>query len=800
MFFTYFKTAFRTFAHHKQYVVLNVMGLSVGLCAAMLIALFAAFELSVDNAHPHAAHTYRLHVDVNVVGLEEIPLSTVHVAQTLVTRGDVEDVFYLTDVVDQALMSAHIRIGDNRLTLRNVYGASSNITDFVALDILYGDIKKALTEPDLMALSASEAKRLFGRENAVGGRLTSAGRDFTIAAVFQDIQENSHFLFHSLIGLDYVTHNEIASYIYVRVAELANLTAIEQHLSKTLIDYYGLKNSKLAYHLVPLDNVYFKAHSPFEQKPGGSWLLVILSLILSGLLVIIALANYTNMSTAQLLYRTKEVAVRKVLGAQKRQLITQFLCETICIVAMSMLLAMCMVELTLPIFGEFTQRPLALQFTLVRGLWILCIVVGLGVIAGIYPALLVVNAPQRLLLSGALRSGRSAILIRKILLTFQAAMAMGLIICTVFCLQQLSLLQSLHTGYQVDGRVVVHGLNSDKMMEKEHAILAQIRQLSGVEQATTTDSDLTRSIMGEYYFRWPNGYEETGLPPTIGTGFHPVQTFGLALLAGRDFTPTHQSDWLHEREDEGVTTKSMAILVTEQMANRAGYQDLDAVVGLTVTGLYSNTNATIVGVVADIKIGSAKDAWVPLSFSCGYSSQASVDLVIRTRQVNLPVLYHELSTLLNAFDLASEPQYSLMKADYQSNYRVEQDMIVLTSRFAILAVILSCIGVYGLTSYAAMRRQKEMAMRKVLGASRLNVVNLLAKEFLAVMAIATLFAWPISYFIINDWLGEFNERIEQSGWVYLMASGVVALITWLTVLLLGLKVANTRPSSILRDE
>jgi len=798
----YFKTAFRVFGQYKQYVFINVLGLSIGLAAAILVALFAQYELSFDKKHLDSENVYRLHVNVNVSGLEEIPLTLVNIAQTLKKRSDIEDIFYLTDVIDEALMSDQVKINDQKFTLRNVYGASSNITQLIDFKVLHGNLHTALSQPNKIALSASEARRLFGKTKVIGELIQNYNQALVVAAVFNDLPDNSHFLFHSLVTLDLIKHNEITSFIYAKTIKYADLREIEKGLANTLISHYGLKNSKLIYHLVAMKDIYFNAHSPFEFKPGGSSFLVSLSIILSLLLVCIASANYINMSIAQLMYRSKEIAVRKTLGASKPQLISQFLIEAMFMVSLSALFAMCWVELLLPSFSEFAQRPLRLVMNIETAAFFLSLVIILGFIAGAYPAFLVTRASLRNLLIGELKSGRSANTIRKWLLIFQSAMAIALISCTLICLQQLAFLQTLKMGYQSKGRVIVHNLNSTVMMQKEHAILEQIRKLSGVNQVTTSDTDLTDSIMGAFVFRWPNGYEEQGLPPTIGTGFYAVESFGLELLAGRDFLPKYQSDWLHSLDDEPTTDspQAMSIIVTEQMVKRAGYQNLNDVIGSQVTGNYRNITATIVGVVADIKIGSAKDTWVPLSFSCGYSSQSSVDLVINSPLDNLPKLYQDISILLDKFDLTNEPTFSLMHGDYQKNYNVEKNLSMLISRFALLAITLTCVGLFGLASFSALRRQKEVAMRKVLGATRISIANLLAKEFLNVVLLAMFIALPVSFLIMDQWLSGFNERIEQSWWVYVVATGSIATITWLSVASIAFKAASTRPSLILRDE
>jgi putative ABC transport system permease protein len=709
-------------------------------------------------------------------------------------------------VVDSGLLSEHIKIADQAFKLNNLYGTAKNIRDFVNISVILGDLEAALSAPQQIALSRSEAERLFGSaEGALEQTILIEAKRFTVKAIFEDLTDNSHFLFHALVPIDFAEHSDISSYIYLKTLHNADLKAIEKQLADRLIEKYQLKNSQLEYRLVPMREVYFKAHSPFELKAGGSAFLVALSVALSVLLLAIAAANYINIAVSQLLYRSKEIAMRKTLGASKRQLIAQFLLEALLMVACATVLALCWVEMLLPSFSDFANRPLQLVWDWPQLFAVLTVMFLLAFISGAYPAYCVARAPLKSLLTGQLQTGQ---IVRKGLLVFQAAMAMTLIVCTLVSLQQLTFLQSLSVGYDATDRIVIHDLSSRQLMEKEHAILNEIRALPGVTQVTTTDTDLTDSILESFYFRWPNGYEESELPPTIGTGFHAVETLGLTLLAGRDFLPEFQSDWLHyvnvnetagEQSGEEAP-QAMAILVTEQMAKRAGYDNVSEVVGLQVQGLYRNINATIVGVVKDIKVGSAKDDWLPVSFSAGYSSQSTVRLVISTEQANFPQLLNQLRQLLKQFNLTADPQFSLMQQDLAKVYRVEQDLFVLIRNFSVLAILLSCLGLFGLAAFAAKRQQKQLAIRKVLGATRISLVNLLAREFLVIVLVAAVIALPFAYWLMDNWLQDFNDRIEQTIWVYGLAGLLVAAFTWLIVAALAFRAASARPSDILRYE
>ncbi|QWV04545.1 ABC transporter permease [Pseudoalteromonas shioyasakiensis] len=279
MLVSHITTAFRVFKRHKLYALLNVFGLSIGLAGALLVALFAEYELSFDKMQPDHQQVYRLHVDVNVPGLEEIPLTVVSIAQTVSSRSDVSDLLVLADVVDSDLLSAHINVAGQAFKLRNLYGTSANIRDFIHLEVMLGNLEQVLSVPNQIALSNSEATRLFGSASkAFRQTLLMGEQSVTVGAVFDDLPDNSHFLFHALVSVDFTIHNDISSYVYLKTQQGADLKDIEKLLASRLIEKYQLKNSQLEYRLVPMREVYFKAHSPFEFKPGGSAFLVKLEL------------------------------------------------------------------------------------------------------------------------------------------------------------------------------------------------------------------------------------------------------------------------------------------------------------------------------------------------------------------------------------------------------------------------------------------------------------------------------------------------------------------------------------------
>jgi len=275
----------------------------------------------------------------------------------------------------------------------------------------------------------------------------------------------------------------------------------------------------------------------------------------------------------------------------------------------------------------------------------------------------------------------------------------------------------------------------------------------------------------------------------------------LELLAGRDFSPQFSGDWYHRDEQNNRT---VSVLVSRRMVELAGYQDLKSVIGLTlIEPRYNNMRAKVVGVIENVKIGSARQQVLPMSFNLGFvaGTTTTSNLVIKaTTSADMAQLSKQVQKIINEELHLTDVKISLLSDDYANAHKNEHRALDMVTIFSLLAIFLTCLGTFGLASFATLRRQKEVAMRKVLGASRLSIVNLLAKEFLLLVLVSVALAYPITYWLVGDWLSNFNERINQAFWVYLVAAFTITGITWLTVASLVFKAASTRPSLILRDE
>jgi putative ABC transport system permease protein len=451
------------------------------------------------------------------------------------------------------------------------------------------------------------------------------------------------------------------------------------------------------------------------------------------------------------------------------------------------IIACTFVELSLPDFNALVDRELAIKYSSKFGVMILGGSILVGTLAGLYPAFFISSFSAKRVLSGDLQHGNMATLVRKGLLVLQAAISIALIITTVNMSLQLDHLKNQPLGYEKNQRLVISELPVGLVYSKDTLpLIDRLKNIEGVKQLTVMGFNITKSTLN--------------FIPVTGAGFNIVGGLGLTLLAGRDFSPEFASDW--NTQVYKPFKRDISAIVTESVAKQAGYNNIADIIGKTI----SNTNPKyasdmrVVGVVADVTVGSGQDAETKFMFLCGYPGSLLSEVILTIDSQKLPYIQQQIIKLMGEHANIFEPKISLLAENYKALFRSDERVSQLVYIFATLAIFLTMLGTFGLASFATLRRQKEVAMRKVLGASRLSIENLLAKEFLLLMVASVAISYPKTFWLVGDWLANFNERIEQEAWVYIAAALSITVLTWLTVASLAFKVASARPSLILRDE
>lgn len=795
----YFTTGVRAVLRHKTHLALNLLGLTTGLASALLILLYASYELGFDKMHPNAANTYRLEQFFNPVN-QRFPVSSPAMKDLL---HNYDDRIRVTRI-NTGAPALRLAESNQQLTLEWPQAVDSNITDFFQIETLAGDLAAALTQPNLIALSEQEAKRLFGNINVTGQQLQLGEQRFTVSAVYR-IPEQSHFQAGSLrrisdeVAAGRIAMNNVYSYLYLPADIDQN--ALLQQLTTQLNEqaYAGRHITELQ--LRALTDIHLHSSLAYEFKVNGSASTVNICLLLAALLLLIAAINFINMSTARAAMRAKEVGVRKALGASRGQLFVQFMLESVLIAACAGLLATVLVELVLPQFSLLVNRPLQLHYFGSFGLILLGSVLSVGILAGVYPAVFISAFDAKKVLSGDFQRGNTALLLRKGLLVLQGAITIGLLVSSAVLQQQLQLLQNQPTGYQRDARLLVSGIENEQIFwAGNQNLLQSLRQIEGVTAASIMDMQLTGTVSQAMNIQLPGQTEDNALPPIsqIAAGFDIVKTAGFTLLAGRDFSETYQSDWYQTHGDHATA----AVIITESLARKAGYNQLQDAIGQQwlLPGDNPVLQMKVVGVVADIQIGSALKQQEPLILICGRSPMTYGNILLNLQPEHAVSARSKVQQLLTDRLQRQDLQLSWLSDDYNAMYQNQQRQGKVIAIFAALAIALTCVGLFGLAAFSAEQRSREVAMRKVLGAGRFNLVNLLASEYIRLMAISAVLAIPATFWALDSWLAEFSVRISQNPLWYLLAAAATFAICWCTVATLAWQVAGRKPAMVLRQQ
>ncbi|WP_341502338.1 FtsX-like permease family protein [Gallaecimonas sp. GXIMD4217] len=791
----YLRTAVRALAKQKLHLGLNLFGLSVGLAATLLILLWARHETSYDSMHPGAEQSYRLTQTFIEMDMS-VPLGSP------LFKGDFERLPGVTGTTRLAWLFAPYNVVSRRgenYRLQDYYGSDRQLLDFFAIQPLAGSLEEALDRPGKLALSRSEAERLFGSENPIGQSLGWGEDNLVIAAVFEDLPANSHLTLSGFTaletlrskmgdGLDNAARN--FAYNFLRVSSPDQLPALERQITEYINGrvYNGQQIVRAG--LQPLLDIHLHSALVAEMKANGSIQSVWMALALAVFILLVASFNFINLATARSGLRAKEVGVRKSLGASRGQLIGQFLTESVLLTALATLLACVWTELSLPLFAAMMNVELSLDYLSEFGLLLPALVLVVGLLAGAYPAFYLSAFNPARVLSGDMNRGKSSIRMRKTLVWLQSAISIGLLICTYALYAQLQYLQNQPLGYDKEQLMMVSGLPA-KIYGQQDSLAVQLDGLDGIQgwtmigQSPTDTIDISSGVTS-------NG-TELDFVGELGAGFDLARTLELKLLAGRDFERRFQGDWFDANTGRG------AVIINREAALQFGYADPAAAIGQPwLAG--DDFQGHIVGVVENIKRGNGSDLAKPMFYALGYSRSTSAQLLIRFDNTEVPALVARAEAALKRVLPDQVFDVSFLDAQYQAlfdNQRRQQQLLL---SFSGLAILLTCVGLFGLAAFSCERRTREIAVRKVLGAERGGLVALISKEFLVLVLAGSLLAWPLSWWALDAWLGHFADRIALSPLWFPAATLAMLALAWLTVAALAFKAASTRPALALRYE
>jgi len=783
----YYKIALRNIKKDKGATFINVSGLAVGMACCIIIFLWVQNELSYDRFHANAKNIYRVIEELRYTDGKKLYYSTPPDFLGLGLKNE------FPEIVESARFRPGGRIlvqhGEKRFYEEGVAIADPSFLGMFSFKLIHGDLATALTDPASVILSIRSAEKYFGSENPLGKVLSFGNsEDFHVTGVMENVPQNSHLRFDFLVPfkegrrMGIPAKDVLLYYTYLQLDKSASLTETNAKIydSYKKFDSYSPVTIKLF--LQPLTDIHL--HSFFARDlPGhGDITYVRFFTIIAIFILFIACINFMNLATAQSGRRAKEVGVRKVLGCFRWDLVRQFYIESIVLCTIALVLALCMVIGVLPLFNQLFAKNLTLN---IAGNWqgffgIVGITLITALIAGSYPALLLSGFQPVKVLKSSFKSERSAVLLRRILVIFQFTISIALIIGSLIISRQLAFMRDKKLGYNKEHVIYVSIQN--ELAAKLNSIKQELLlhpDVSSVSAVSELPTSIERGTDANYW--QGKGEDDNILFRLMSVDFTAKDVFQFNMANGRFFSPDYQTDI-----SEGF--------VINQAAAKA--MNMDSPVGQELQ-MY-RWRGQIVGVVEDFHFRSLQQHIEPLVFRI-YPEWHNY-LCMKLKSVHLPQTLSLLEDLWKKVYPNFPFEYSFLDVQYESLYKAEQQLGIIFNIFTIFAILISCLGLFGLASFLAEQRTKEIGIRKVLGASVLRIVGMQMRFFVKWVFIASLFAWPLAYLSLQNWLRGFAYRTNVGIILFIIPTLLIAIITILTVCYQTIKAAGVNPIDTLKYE
>ena len=805
----YLMVAWRNLLKNKIYSFLNITGLAVGLASFLLIALYMMDELSYDRYNTNAERIYRINSDIKLGGGElHMPVTSDMMGQLLIK--DYPAIEQYTRIYNSN-GSKLIRKNKVFIIEDHVAHVDSTFFDVFTLPAISGNTHTALNEPNTVVITESSAKKYFGSTEVVGKTIETnddKNPNYKITAVIKDIPSNSHFHFDFLFSMksagyqwgQLTSHNFHTYLLLKKGADYKQLEknfdqyidkyvlpSVKQFIKISSMDEFKKAGNRLEYSLIPLTKIHLHSDRSFELSPSGNIQYVYIFGAVALFILLIACINFMNLTTARSAGRAKEVGIRKVLGTERRFLIFQFLTESTLMVIFSLILAIVIAYLVIPLFNDVASKSMSLSSLFSPYILPLLIALPLvvGLLAGSYPAFFLSAFRPIEVLKGKLKLGSSSGGLRSVLVVFQFVTSIILIVGTLVIYKQLNYIQTKDLGYSKDQVLTIR--NTYTLGDQAIAFKNSILQMTGAQSGSLSSflpvSNSSRN--DNTYFKEPtmdiNGSIDM---QTWRIDYDYFKTLGIQVIRGRGFSTDYGSD-------------STAIVINETTAQFLGYADP---IGKKVYGSEEpgKSNAyTIIGVVKNFNFESLKQSIGPLSFFLGKRSGMAS---FKVNTANVSGLINKIETLWKQMSPGMPFNYTFLDESFNEMYQSEQRVGKIAIIFSTLAILIACMGLFGLATFIAEQRTKEIGIRKVLGASVQGIVGLLSKDFLKLVAIAFVIAAPLSVWIMNRWLNDFTYRIQLAWWIVGIAGVLALLIALFTVSFQAIRAAVANPAKSLHSE
>ena len=792
------KIAWRNIKRNKGYSFLNVSGIAIGLAAFWLIALYVADELSYDRSFTNSEQIFRVAQHANWDnGKMDIALTSPPFAVALKNEfPEVEEAVRIN--IEGGDL---INYGNKSINQEGIWFAENTFFALFNYPFLYGNGATALINPGTIVITESLAIKIFGDASKAINETIALGNQkqpIKITGVIKDIPQNSHLKFSAIRSFaleDLRSENWNAAFLYTYLL-LKKGTDPDSFANKLLLFEKDLANrmnfSDFKIELQALTAIHLHSHLDYELSANGNAGLVYLFIVIGLLVLLIAVINYMNLSTARATMRVKEIGIRKVVGSEIKHLVGLFLSEAILVTFIASLLACFIVQLTLPVFNQFAEKDLTLlhfgAFKTIGAIVLFTVLT--GVLCGSYPALFLSRLKMIPSLKGQISNMGTSIFLRKSLVVVQFVITVCLISGSYIIYRQMQFVSQKDLGFDKT-QVLISHIDDVKVRSKIPALKATLLQSPMVESVATAGNPLGTNYLGKFSFFFEvNGKMQTTATMAnflyIDEDFLP--TNGMALLQGRNFSPDMPTD------------KEGTVIINETLMNSLGYTDA---IGKKInykSGNDSLVNRQVIGVIKDFHSTSLQHKIEPMVLLMPPNDRERDNLYIKISKGKAVAGIAFVKSTMEQFDSENQANVHFLNENFNQQYLAQQKQGKLSLVFTILAFIISGLGLLGLVIFVTAQRRKEIGLRKVLGASIISVTLMLSKDFGKLVAIASLIAFPIAWFGMDRWLQDFAYHIEIKWWMFLISGAIAVAIAMTTVSFQAFKAALTNPVNSLRSE
>lgn len=787
--------AWRSLLTNKISSAIIMIGLVIGLTSALLISVFVRHEFSYDKHIPNAEQTYRIGFEVlengvRVATAKMAPGASPYIMQNVPSVSEIVR-FYLPV---GGIMRVHKEF--SVFNQKNVHFVDPNVFDFFPFERSKGDLTGAFDSPGRAVLTESIARKFFGQEDPIGKTLSLEGTnrvDVTVVAVVKDLVANTHLSTEMLVSIDTLrtiyddkildTLADGRAYTYVKLKPSTTFKAFEDELSQLFKRFQG-KGEILTPLITKVSDIHlYAAPTDNEMKINGNINIVNTYIAIALVILLVAAVNFMNIAIARSARRAKEVGIRKVMGATKQSLVIQFITEAVVMTLIALVISLGLAHLLLPSFGDAMSRVFSSSYLYQTG-FLLSAVAGsilLAIFSGSYPAFFLSNFQPAVVLKGEASKGTAGVMFRKVLVVLQFSISVVLIIATAVVFQQLQFAKSERLGYNKEQMLTVK--IPPQMTQQFDAFRNKLKQKQGVKEVVAS-SRMPTEHLGDMFALQIDG-SEYQMYYYLSVTEEFFDAYEVEFLAGKNFSRDRTIDRITMPDAQNLITESRMI-VNESFIKLQGWSAQDAInkpvdIQLSLNPQEPLIKTNVIGVIKDLKFNSIRELARPAVYVVLPSSFDR--LSVKVDVANLFNAMRDVQSVWSEF-LPNEPmEAQFLDVRFDSLYHSERQLSKLFTLFAVIAILISCLGLYGLVAFATERRRKEISIRKVLGATPIIINKLFLKEFLILVLIANVIGWPLAYTITRDWLNGFAYRIDMPALVYIAGTLVTLLIATVTVVM-----------------